>query len=72
MTTMTGRAQRLRSAKKLLTSKSFVLVTDKEAVMFVDYEGLTAVMQLASLRSIRRNLGVTIKQAELELSKRRT
>ena len=40
--------------------------------MFVDYEGLTAVMQLASLRSIRRNLGVTIKQAELELSKRRT
>ena len=70
MTTITSKTQKLRSALKLLDSKTFILVTDKESIMFVDYGGLTGELQLASLKSVRYNLDKSIKQ--FEQSNRRT
>lgn len=47
---------RLKDASKLIKSKCYILITDKEGVMSGDFRGFTAIMKLHTLKQMQENL----------------
>ena len=58
---------KLFCARKLLSSRSFVLVTDTEAFLYTDLTGITPKIQIYTLRHLQDNLNKSIKSFETML-----
>lgn len=50
--------------KQLKSSKTFILVTDEETMMYVDFDAIEASIQLIALKEVHRNLGRSIKKIQ--------
>lgn len=62
-------SRKLKSVKRLMASKFYVLVTDKEAFMEGKYSGkLDSMMILHSLSAARKHLDKIIKRVEKDIT----
>lgn len=59
--------EKLSAIRNLRNSKSFVLVTDEETILYVDLDSIVPAMQLVVLKELSRNLTKSIKQLESRL-----
>lgn len=55
---------KLDCARKLVRARSFILVTESESLMYGEFTGVEAIMQLHALKEISRNLTKSIKNFE--------
>lgn len=55
---------KLSTIRKLILSPTYVLVTDKETIMYVNLGSLAVVEQLYALKRVHKNLAASIKDFE--------
>lgn len=60
---------KLRSARKLLSSKWYVLITDRESVIDLDLRGMKPVVILHAVSTIKSQLNKLVEKVEVKLGK---
>lgn len=61
--------QKFKDATKLIKSRVYILVTDKDASMSGDFRGFSAFMKLHSLKLLHENTAELIRELQTKLGK---
>ena len=59
--------EKASAIKTLAQAQSFVLVTDKEAVLFIDPDGYSSIVELVALELMRDRIESTIKHMKKDV-----
>jgi cell division protein ZapA (FtsZ GTPase activity inhibitor) len=62
-------SNKLSSAAKLMKSKMYVLITERETIVESDFAGFDGIMQLHTLKMLERNIAKAVKQIQKQMEK---